>query len=216
MLSWTRLFHFEKIRAVKQSIVTLDMEGVLTPEIWIAVSEKTGIPELRRTTRDEPDYDKLMLGRLKILDQHGLKLSDIQNVIGTLRPLAGGKEFLDELRSLVQVIILSDTFEQFASPLLRQLGWPTLLCHKLVVENDRIVDYQLRVPEQKQKAVAALKLLNYHVISAGDSFNDTAMLSEANVGFLFRAPANVQQQFSQFKAVETYADLMQLIRGAMA
>ncbi len=192
------------------------MEGVLTPEIWIAVSEKTGIPELRRTTRDEPDYDKLMRGRLKILDQHGLKLSDIQNVIGTLRPLAGGKEFLDELRSLVQVIILSDTFEQFASPLLRQLGWPTLLCHKLVVENDRIVDYQLRVPEQKQKAVAALKLLNYHVISAGDSFNDTAMLSEANVGFLFRAPANVQQQFSQFKAVETYADLMQLIRGAMA
>jgi len=192
------------------------MEGVLTPEIWIAVAEKTGIPELRRTTRDEPDYDKLMRGRLKILDQHGLKLSDIQQVIGTLSPLEGAKAFLDELRSLMQVIILSDTFEQFASPLLQQLGWPTLLCHRLVVANDRIVDYQLRVPEQKQRAVAAFKLLNYHVIAAGDSFNDTAMLTEAHVGFLFRAPGNVKQQFPQFKAVDAYADLTQLIRGATA
>jgi phosphoserine / homoserine phosphotransferase len=191
------------------------MEGVLTPEIWIAVAEKTGIKELRRTTRDEPDYDKLMRGRLKILDQHGLKLSDIQQVIGTLRPLEGAKEFLDELRSLVQVIILSDTFEQFATPLLRQLGWPTLLCHRLLVEKDRIVDYKLRVPEQKQKAVAALKLLNYYVISGGDSFNDTAMLREAHVGFLFRAPDNVKQQFPQFKAVEAYTDLMKLIKSAM-
>jgi phosphoserine/homoserine phosphotransferase len=191
------------------------MEGVLTPEIWIAVAEKTGIKELRRTTRDEPDYDKLMRGRLKILDQHGLKLSDIQQVIGTLRPLEGAKAFLDELRSLVQVIILSDTFEQFASPLLRQLGWPTLLCHRLVVENDRIVDYKLRVPEQKRKAVAAFKLLNYHVISGGDSFNDTAMLCEAHVGFLFRAPENVKQQFPQFKAVEAYADFLKLIKGAL-
>ena len=204
------------LSAVKQSIVTLDMEGVLTPEIWIAVAEKTGIRELRRTTRDEPDYDKLMRGRLKILDQHHLKLSDIQQVIGTLRPLEGAKEFLDELRSQVQVIILSDTFEQFASPLLRQLGWPTLLCHRLVVENDRIVDYQLRVPEQKQKAVAAFKLLNYHVISGGDSFNDTTMLGEAHVGLLFRAPDNVKRQFPQFKAVEEYPDLMKLIRQAMA
>ncbi len=191
------------------------MEGVLTPEIWIAVAEKTGIKELRRTTRDEPDYDKLMRGRLKILDQHGLKLSDIQQVIGTLRPLDGAKEFLDELRSLVQVIILSDTFEQFATPLLRQLGWPTLLCHRLVVEHDRIADYKLRVPEQKQRAVAAFKLLNYFVIAGGDSFNDTAMLSEAHVGFLFRAPDNVKQQFPQFKAVEAYTDLMILIKGAM-
>jgi phosphoserine / homoserine phosphotransferase len=191
------------------------MEGVLTPEIWIAVAEKTGIPELRRTTRDEPDYDKLMTGRLRILDQHGLKLSDIQQVIGTLRPLEGAMEFLDELRSLMQVIILSDTFEQFASPLLRQLGWPTLLCHRLVVENDRIVDYKLRVPEQKQRAVAAFKLLNYQVIAAGDSFNDTAMLSEAHVGFLFRAPGNVKERFPQFKAVEGYADLMKLIQAAM-
>ena len=191
------------------------MEGVLTPEIWIAVAEKTGIKELRRTTRDEPDYDVLMRGRLKILHQHGLKLSDIQQVIGTLRPLEGANEFLDELRSLVQVIILSDTFEQFATPFLRQLGWPTLLCHRLVVENDRIMDYKLRVPEQKQRAVAALKLLNYHVIAGGDSFNDTAMLIEAHVGFLFRAPDNVKRQFPQFQVVDAYADFMKLIKAAL-
>jgi phosphoserine/homoserine phosphotransferase len=214
----TRPGCFEKLAPVKpskQSIVTLDMEGVLTPEIWIAVAEKTGIPELRRTTRDEPDYDKLMRGRLKILDQRGLKLSDIQQVIGSLRPLPGAREFLDELRAEAQVIILSDTFEQFASPLLRQLAWPTLLCHRLVVENDHIIDYQLRTPEQKQRAVAAFKLLNYHVIAAGDSFNDTAMLIEAQVGFLFRAPENVKQQFPQFKAVEHYPEFLQLIRTAM-
>jgi phosphoserine/homoserine phosphotransferase len=200
---------------VKQSLVTLDMEGVLTPEIWIAVAEKTRIPELRRTTRDEPDYDKLMRGRLKILDQHGLTLSDIQTVIGALRPLDGAKQFLDDLRAQVQVIILSDTFEQFAAPLLRQRGWPTLLCHRLVVELDRIVDYRLRVPEQKQRAVAAFKLLNYHVISAGDSFNDTAMLTEAHVGLLFRAPENVKRQFPQFRAVEAYEELTRLIQEAM-
>ena len=191
------------------------MEGVLTPEIWIAVSEKTGIPELRRTTRDEPDYDKLMRGRLAILDKHGLKLSDIQQVIGALSPLEGGKEFLDELRSKVQVIILSDTFEQFATPFLRQLGWPTLLCHTLVVEQDRIVDYKLRVPDQKKKAVAAFKSLNYHVISAGDSYNDTAMLLEANVGFLIHAPENVKKEFPQFEAVESHAELLKLIKAAM-
>jgi len=200
---------------VKQSIVTLDLEGVLTPEIWIAVAEKTGIPELRRTTRDEPDYDKLMQGRLKLLDQHGLKLSDIQAVIGSLRPLDGALEFLRELRPMTQVILLSDTFEQFAQPLMRQLEWPTLLCHRLEVVNDRIVNYRLRVPEQKQKAVAALKLLNYHVISAGDSFNDTLMLAEAHVGFLFRAPEKVKQQFPQFPAVETYGDLLKQIKEAM-
>ena len=191
------------------------MEGVLTPEIWIAVAEKTGIKELRRTTRDEPDYDRLMRGRLAILDQHGLKLSDIQAVIGGLPLLDGAKAFLDELRSFVQVIILSDTFEQFAAPLLRQLGMPTLLCHRLVVEHDRITGYQLRVPEQKQRAVAAFKLLNYHVIAAGDSFNDTAMLTEAHVGFLFHAPDNVKAKFPQFKAVEKYAELMKLVKGAM-
>ena len=191
------------------------MEGVLTPEIWIAVAEKTKIPELRRTTRDEPDYDKLMRGRLAILDRHGIKLSDIQAVIGSLRPLAGAKEFLDELRALVQVVILSDTFEQFAAPLLRQLNFPTLLCHRLVVEQDRIVDYQLRIREQKREAVAAFRRMNYHVISAGDSYNDTAMLKEANVGFLIHAPENVKKEFPQFKAVESHAELLALIRGAM-
>jgi len=192
------------------------MEGVLTPEIWIAVAEKTRIPELRLTTRDEPDYDKLMRGRLAILDQYSLKLSAIQRVINTLKPLPGGREFLDELRTFVQVIILSDTFEQFAAPLLRQLNFPTLLCHRLIVENDRITDYQLRIPEQKQRAVAALKLLNYHVISAGDSFNDTAMLSEAHVGFLIHAPENVKKQFPQFKPVESHAELLKGIKSAMA
>jgi len=201
--------------SVKQSIVTLDMEGVLTPEIWIAVADKTKIPELRRTTRDEPDYDKLMRGRLAILDKHGLKLSDIQNVIGALQPLPGAEEFLRELRSLVQVIILSDTFEQFASPLLRQLDWPTLLCHRLVVEDDHILNYQLRIREQKREAVAAFKRLNYHVISAGDSYNDTAMLLEANVGFLIHAPEKVKQEFPQFKAVESLPDLLKLIKAEL-
>jgi len=200
---------------MKQAIVTLDMEGVLTPEIWIAVAEKTGIPELRRTTRDEPDYDKLMNYRIGILDRHGIKLSHIQEVIGTLSPLPGGKEFLDELRSIVQVIILSDTFEQFAQPLLKKLNWPTLFCHRLIVENDRIAGYQLRQPNQKQKSVAALKSLNYHVISAGDSYNDTAMLIEANVGFLIHAPEKVKQEFPQFQAVESHADLLKLIKGAL-
>ena len=188
---------------------------MLVPEIWIAVAEKTGIKELRRTTRDEPDYDKLMRSRLQILDQHGLKLSDIQSVISTLRPLEGGLEFLRDLRARTQVIILSDTFEQFAQPLMRQLEWPTLLCHRLEVLDDRIVDYKIRTPEQKQKAVAALKLLNYRVIAAGDSFNDTAMLAEADAGFLFHAPDNIIKQFPQFKAVATYAELLKLIQAAL-
>jgi phosphoserine/homoserine phosphotransferase len=200
---------------MKQSIVTLDFEGVLVPEIWLAVADKTGIPELRRTTRDEPDFDRLMRGRLAILTQHGLKLSDIQQVITTLRSMVGAKEFLDELRSMVPVILLSDTFDQFASPLLRQLGWPTLLCHRLKVENDLIVDYTLRLPEQKQKTVGALKLLNYHVIAAGDSFNDTAMLREAHVAYLFRAPDNVKNQFPQFETIESYSSLMTLIKFAI-
>jgi phosphoserine/homoserine phosphotransferase len=200
---------------VKQSIVTLDMEGVLTPEIWIAVAEKTGIPELRRTTRDEPDYDKLMRYRIGILDQHGIKLSDIQSVIGTLSLLDGARKFLDELRTLTQVIILSDTFEQFAQPLIRQLNWPTLLCHTLIVENDRIAGYKLRIADQKRKAVAALKTLNYHVVSAGDSYNDTGMLAEANAGFLIHAPENVKQQFPQFPAVESHGELLALIKKAI-
>ena len=200
---------------MKQSIVTLDLEGVLVPEIWIAVAEKTGIEQLRLTTRDIPDYDVLMKGRLKILDQHGLKLADIQEVIGTLRPLDGARDFLDQLRSMTQVLILSDTFEEFAKPLMRQLGWPTILCHRLQIDDGRITNYKLRVPEQKQKAVAALKLLNYHVISAGDSFNDTAMLAEAHVGILFHAPETIKKQFPQFPAVDQYAELMELIKAAL-
>ncbi len=200
---------------MKQSIVTLDLEGVLVPEIWIAVAEKTGIRELRLTTRDIPDYDVLMKGRLNLLDQHGLKLSDIQQVISTLRPLEGGREFLDELRSLTQVIILSDTFEEFAQPLMKQLGWPALFCHKLEVQNDRIINYRLRLTSQKQQSVAALKKLNFHVIAAGDSFNDTGMLMEANVGFFFRSPLAIQQQFPQFKAVEEYPALLNLIKEAL-
>ena len=206
---------FGRLRRVKQALVTLDMEGVLTPEIWIAVAEKTGLPELRRTTRDEPDYDKLMRYRIAILDREGIKLSDIQKVIGTLSLLPGAKAFLDDLRAGTQVIILSDTFEQFAMPLLRQLDWPTLLCHKLMVAEDRITGYQLRVPDQKKKAVAALKSLNYKVVAAGDSFNDTAMLMEADTGFLFHAPLNVISQFPQFPAVDTYAELSALIKGAL-
>lgn len=187
----------------------------MTPEIWIAVAEKTQIPELRRTTRDEPDYDKLMHYRIDLLDRHGIKLSQIQQVIGMLRPLPGGKEFLDELRSLVQVIILSDTFEQFAAPLMKQLNWPTLFCHRLIVENDRITGYQLRQPSQKQKSVAALKSLNYRVISAGDSYNDTAMLGEADTGFLIHAPEKVKLEFPQFKSVESHGELLELIKGVL-
>jgi phosphoserine/homoserine phosphotransferase len=191
------------------------MEGVLTPEIWIAVAEKTGIAELRRTTRDEPDYDILMRGRLDCLARHGLKLSDIQSVIGGLDPLPGAREFLDELRSIVQVVILSDTFEQFATPLIRKLNWPALLCHRLVVEDDRIVDYQLRIREQKREAVAAFKRMNYFVISAGDSYNDTTMLAEADVGFLIHAPQNVIEEFPQFASVHSHADLLREIKAAI-
>jgi len=200
---------------MKQTIVTLDMEGVLTPEIWIAVAEKTGIEALRRTTRDEPDYDKLMRSRLEILDQNGLSLSAIQAVIGTLEPLPGARDFLDSLRSKAQLLILSDTFEQFAAPFMRQLGMPTLLCHTLLIRDDRIVDYRLRIPDQKRAAVLALQQLNYRVIAAGDSFNDTSMLGTADAGFLFHAPANVKAQFPQFTAVDDYDDLLALIENAM-
>ena len=187
------------------------MEGVLTPEIWIAVAERTGIPELRRTTRDEPDYDKLMLDRIAILDRHGITLTKIQDVIGGLSPLPGASEFLDELRRHVQVIILSDTFEQFADPFMRQFGRPALFCHRLVVENDRIAGYQLRMADQKRQAVAALQSLNYNVVAAGDSFNDTTMLAQADHGFLFHAPENIVRQFPQFPAVDDYSELLQLI-----
>ncbi|MGN6387838.1 MAG: bifunctional phosphoserine phosphatase/homoserine phosphotransferase ThrH [Verrucomicrobiota bacterium] len=193
---------------MKQSIVTLDLEGVLVPEIWIAVAEKTGIQELRLTTRDIPDYDVLMRGRLKILAEQNLGIKDIQEVIGTLQPLPGAKDFLDELRSITQVIILSDTFEEFAQPLMKQLGWPTLLCHRLEITNGKVTNYKLRIVDQKKEAVKALRALNYNVISAGDSFNDTAMLGAANVGFLFHAPKAIQEQFPQFKAFDDYGELL--------
>ena len=202
--------------APRQCIVTLDLEGVLVPEIWIAVADRTGIAELRRTTRDEPDYDVLMRGRLQLLDQHGLTMSMIADVIGGLAPLDGALEFLDELRARTQVLLLSDTFEQFGQPLMRQLGVPTLLCHRLIVENDRIVDYALRMVDQKRAAVRALHGLNYRVIAAGDSYNDTAMLAEADAGFLFHAPANIIEQFPQFPAVHEYDELLELITAQLS
>jgi len=191
-----------------QSVVTLDLEGVLVPEIWIAVAEKTGIDALNKTTRDEPDYDVLMKYRLDILRQNNLKLSDIQEVIGTLSPLEGAKGFLDELRAKTQVVILSDTFLQFAEPLMRQLDWPTLFCHHLEVNDDVITNYCLRQPDQKRKSVEAFKALNFQVIAAGDSYNDTTMLGAADHGILFRAPDNVKAEFGNFPAVEEYGELM--------
>lgn len=184
------------------------MEGVLTPEIWIAVAEKTGIPELRRTTRDEPDYDKLMRYRIDILDRHGITLSKIQSVIASLSPLPGAREFIQELRNRAQVIVLSDTFEQFAKPLISQLGWPTLFCHRLLVEYDRITGYRLRMADQKRQSVRALQLLHFQVIAVGDSYNDTTMLKQADHGFLFHAPENVKREFPQFPALEDYERLL--------
>lgn len=198
-----------------QTIVTLDLEGVLVPEIWIAVAERTGIAALRRTTREEPDYDVLMRYRLDLLDRHGLNLALIQEVIGTLEPLPGAREFLDGLRSLTQVVILSDTFAEFAQPLMRQLGWPTLLCHQLEVSAGKITNYALRQPNQKQRAVEAFQSLNYRVVAAGDSFNDTSMLGQADAGFLFHAPEVVRAAFPQFPAYEEYPDLMEAICRAL-
>ena len=195
-------------------IVCLDLEGVLVPEVWIAFADKTRIPELRRTTRDEPDYDKLMRGRIEILDRHGLKLPDLQEVIATLRPLDGAVEFLAELRAKTQVIILSDTFYQFAEPLMRQLGWPTLFCHELVVEESgRVADYRLRLPDGKKKAVEALQQIAFTVHAAGDSYNDTAMLAAADRGILFSCPDNVAREFPQFRRTDTYEDLMDALVG---
>jgi phosphoserine/homoserine phosphotransferase len=203
------------VAALRQTIVTLDLEGVLVPEIWIAVAERTGIDALRRTTREEPDYDILMQYRLDLLAEHGLTMSLVADVIDGLGPLPGAREFLDELRGRTQVIILSDTFEQFAAPLMVHLGMPTILCHRLVVEDDRIVGYQLRQPDQKRKAVQALQGLSYKVIAAGDSYNDTTMLGQADAGFLFRAPENVIAEFPQLPAHTEYPALLDAISAQL-
>lgn len=189
-------------------LACLDLEGVLVPEIWIAFAERTGIEELRATTRDIPDYNVLMRQRLDILQQHNLKIDDIQQVIATLEPLPGARDFLDWLRERFQVIILSDTFYEFSQPLMRQLAWPTLFCHRLVVdEAGTVVDYKLRQEDPKRASVQALHGLNYRVLAAGDSYNDTTMLGEADVGFLIHAPQNVIEEFPQFKAMESLQQL---------
>ena len=189
-------------------IACLDLEGVLVPEIWIGFAEKTGIDELAATTRDIPDYDVLMKQRLAILDQHSLGLPDIQEVISTMAPMPGAKKFIDWLKERFQLLILSDTFYEFSQPLMRQLDYPTLFCHRLVADdNGRIVDYKLRQKDPKRQSVKALHGLNFRVIASGDSYNDTSMLGEADAGILFRAPANVIQEFPQYPAVESYEEL---------
>ena len=198
-------------------IVCLDLEGVLVPEIWIEFSKRTGIPELQRTTRDEPDYDKLMTYRLDILRRHNLGLPDIQKVIAEMGPMGGARAFLDQLREAYQVVILSDTFYEFAHPLMRQLGWPTLFCHSL--EDDdagMLVDYHLRMPDQKREAVKRFKELNFKVVAAGDSYNDTAMLGEAHGGILFHPPEKVIREFPQYPVTLNYVELRAEIDKAFA
>jgi len=198
------------------NIVCLDLEGVLVPEIWIAFSEASGIPELRRTTRDEPDYDKLMKWRLGILREHGLGLKDIQATIATIDPMPGAKEFLDTLRSETQAIILSDTFTQFASPLMKKLGWPTIFCNELTVGPDgMITDYRIRVEKSKLSTVRALQSVGFETIAAGDSFNDLGMIQASKAGFLFRSTEQIKKDHPELPACETYDELLALIRGAL-
>ena len=197
-------------------ITCLDMEGVLVPEIWIAFAEATGIPELKRTTRDEPDYNKLMNFRLDILREHRLGLKEIQEVIATIAPLPGAREFLDELRSFTQVIILSDTFEQFAQPLMKKLGWPTLFCNTLEVAPDgAITGFRMRCPQSKLTTVKALQSIGYHTIAAGDSFNDLGMIQASKAGFLFKSTAQIKADHPELPAFEEFSDLLAAIRGAM-
>ncbi|HSB25181.1 MAG TPA: bifunctional phosphoserine phosphatase/homoserine phosphotransferase ThrH [Burkholderiaceae bacterium] len=198
-------------------VVCLDLEGVLVPEIWIAFAERTGIAAFRRTTRDEPDYDKLMRQRIALLHEHHLKLPDIQRVIGGMQPLPGAREFLDELRARYQVVILSDTFYEFADPLMRQLGRPTLFCHRLIADaQGRVVDYALRQSDQKRHAVQALRSLNFKVIAAGDSYNDTGMLGAADAGFFIHPPESIVAQFPQFAVMRSYDELRAALDAAAA
>ena len=194
----------------KPVIVCLDLEGVLVPEIWINVALKTGIEALKVTTREMPDYDKLMKQRLSILDEHNLKIGDIQEVIGQMGPLEGATEFVKWIRERCQVIILSDTFYQFALPLMRQLGFPTLFCNQLEIDGTgRIVNYHMRMQNQKKHSVAALKALNFFTMAAGDAYNDTAMLGEADAGFFFKPPDHLPKEFPQFPVTQTYGELQQ-------
>ena len=198
------------------NIVCLDLEGVLVPEIWIAFAEASGIPELKRTTRDEPDYDKLMKWRLGILKEHGLGLKQIQDTISTIDPMPGAKEFLDELRSITQAVILSDTFTQFASPLMKKLGWPTIFCNSLVVAPDgEITDFKMRVAQSKLATVKALQSVGFETIAAGDSHNDLAMIRASKAGFLFRAPDKIKADNSDLPAFDSYSDLLAAIRAAL-
>lgn len=197
-------------------ITCLDLEGVLVPEIWIAFSEKTGIPELRRTTRDEPDYDKLMKFRIGILKEHGLGLKEIQETIAGLDPLPGAKDFLDELRSRTQVLILSDTFEQFAAPLMKKLGMPTILCNTLeVAENGEITGYKMRCDKSKLTTVRALQSIGYETIASGDSFNDLGMIEASKAGFLFRTTEQLKKDYPQYPAFEEYDELLNAITEVM-
>jgi phosphoserine/homoserine phosphotransferase len=189
-------------------LVCLDLEGVLIPEIWIEFAERTNIDALRATTRDIPDYNVLMKQRLSLLDEHGLRIDDIQAVIADMAPLDGAAGFLDWLRERFQVVILSDTFYEFSAPLMKQLGWPTLLCHRLLTDAEgKVIDYRLRQPDPKRASVQAFHTLNYRIIAAGDSYNDTSMLEEADAGILFRAPDNVIAEFPQYPAVKSYDEL---------
>ena len=198
-------------------IVCLDLEGVLVPELWISFAERTGIPEFRRTTRDEPNYDTLMKYRLGLLAEHGLGLPDIQKVICAMGPMPGAREFLDKLREDCEVIILSDTFYEFAHPLMRQLAWPTLFCHSLETDaTGRVVNYHLRMPEQKREAVKRFREMNFTVVAAGDSYNDTAMLGEAHAGILFHPPENVIREFPQYPVTQNYDELRAEIDKAFA
>lgn len=196
-------------------LACLDLEGVLIPEIWVNVADRTGIPDLRLTTRDIPDYDVLMKRRLKILDEHGLRLPDIQAVIATMAPLEGAGEFLSWLRERCQAIILSDTFSEFALPLMRQLGYPTLFCNRLEVDGaGRIINYHLRQPDQKRQSVVALKTLRFRILATGDSYNDTSMLAEAHAGVLFRPPDAIANEFPQYPVARSYAELKTLFAEA--
>ncbi len=198
------------------NMVCLDLEGVLVPEIWIAFSEESGIPELRRTTRDEPDYDKLMRWRLGILKEHGLKLADVQNVIAKIDPLPGAKEFLDSLREVTQVVILSDTFEEFAKPLMKKLGWPTILCNNLVISEDGFIsDFKMRCKDTKLTTVRAFQSIGYDTIASGDSYNDLDMILAGKAGFLFRSTEKIKNDYPQLPAFETYDELLSAIRAAL-